>query len=225
VGYKKSSETRNRILKAAEMIFTERGYYETGIGDIASEAGIGRASFYYYFDDKEKAARALFDSYVDKIYAAADKAVPLHTSEGNLSVGEAETILLSTFVKYILLFKYVAMNDATRAVYFDLVNYADYDKKNIERLERTTFRDTRRLAAAYGKTLSDAEFVAFLVTGNSVAKCIFKAKMNGILEFSLLEAVDYFFSHALLPDIHIPQPVYRRLLAKAFTLCDGIVLD
>lgn len=61
MSYKKSGETRDRILKAAARIFAERGYYETSIGDIAREAGIGRASFYYYFDDKEKTARALFD--------------------------------------------------------------------------------------------------------------------------------------------------------------------
>jgi AcrR family transcriptional regulator len=225
MGYKKSSETKNRILKAAAMIFTERGYYETGIGDIAMEAGIGRASFYYYFDDKEKVARALFDSYVERIYAAADKAVPIHETEEVPSEQEQEALILSTFVKYILLFKYVAMNDATRAVYFDLVNYADYDSENIERLERTAFKDTRRLAAAYGKKLSDAEFVAFLVTSNSVAKCIFKAKINGILDFSLLEAADYFFSHAILPDIPIPEHRYRILLAKAFELCEGIILD
>ncbi len=222
--YKKSSETRSRILKAAARIFTERGYYETGIGDIAMEAGIGRASFYYYFDDKEKVARALFDSYVERIYAAADAAVPI-LDTGEFPAKDQESLMLSTFVKYILLFKYVAMNDATRAVYFDLVNYADYDKANIERLERTTFKDTRRLAAVYGKELSDAEFVAFLVTSNSLAKSIFKAKLNGILDFSLMEATDYFFSHAVLPDIPIPEPTYRSLLAKAFKLCEAIDLD
>ncbi len=225
MGYRKSSETRNRILDAAAMMFTEHGYYETGIGDIAREAGIGRASFYYYFDDKEKVARALFDSYVDRIYAAADKAVPLHSGEGALSNEDRDALIISTFVKYILLFKYVALNDATRAVYFDLVNYADYDKANIERLERTTFKDTRRLAASYGRELSDAEFVAFLVMSNSVAKCIFKAKMNGILDFNLKEAVDYFFTHALLPDIPIPYAEYRSLLSRAFKLCEGIALD
>ena len=41
-------------------------------------------------------------------------------------------VMLNIFVKYILLFKYVALNKATHAVYYDLVNFADYDQANIE---------------------------------------------------------------------------------------------
>jgi AcrR family transcriptional regulator len=223
MGYKKSSETRNRILKAAARIFTERNYYETGIGDIAKEAGIGRASFYYYFDNKEKVARALFDSYVERIYAAADNVVPLRLAE-DFKHKDGETLMLNFFVKYILMFKYIALNNATHAVYYDLVNYADYDKPNVERLMRTTFKDTKRLAAMYGRQLSDTELVAFLVTGNALAKSIFKAMINGILGFSLEEAADYFFTHAILPDIPIPRTRYRALLTTALSLCDRIVL-
>jgi AcrR family transcriptional regulator len=222
MAYRKSGETRGRILKAAAKMFAERGYYETGIGDIAQMAGIGRASFYYYFDSKEEAARAVFDSYVDRIYAAADEAVPLkaRTDDGN-----NETLMLNIFVKYILTFKYVALNKATHAVYYDLVNFADYDKANIERLKRTTFKDTKRLAAAYGKSMSETELVAFIVTTNAQAKSIFKALLNGILGFSLERAMDYFCTHAILPDIPIPEAAYRALLAKGFEICERIALD
>lgn len=224
MAYKKSGETRDRLLKAAEKLFAERGYYETGVGDIAKEAGIGRASFYYYFEDKEKAARAVFDSYIERIYAAADKAVPTQAPAG-AELEDTKTVLLRTFVKYILLFKYIALNKATHAVYYDLVNYADYDEANIERLKRTTYKDTKRLAAAFGSQLSEAELVAFIVTTNSVAKSIFKALSNGILGFSLQEATDFFFRHALLPDIHMPESEYQALRAEAFSICEGIELD
>lgn len=223
MAYKKSGETRDRLLKAADKMFAERGYYETGVGDIAKEAGIGRASFYYYYEDKEKAARAVFDSYIDRIYAAADKAIPTKAAEAGLE--DTETVLLRTFVKYILLFKYIALNKATHAVYYDLVNYADYDEANIARLKRTTYKDTRGLAAAFGRRLSDAEFVAFIISTNSVAKSIFKAMSNGILGFSMEEATDFFFRHAVLPDIPIPESHYQALRAKALGICEGITLD
>ena len=224
MAYKKSDDTRNRILKSAARIFAKRGYYETGIGDIARDAGIGRASFYYYFEDKEKAARAVFDSYVDRIYEAADKVVPIGTSEDG-SERTTETLMLSIFVKYVLLFKYIALNKATHAVYYDLVNFADYDTANIERLKRTTYKDTIRLAADYGGQMSESQLVAFIVTTNTVAKAIFKAMSNGILDFSLEEAVDFFLRHAVLPDIPIPEDTYRALRTKAFELCKGISLD
>lgn len=217
MAYKRSGETRARILTAAAGLFADRGYYETDVLDIARAAGISRAAFYYYYDDKEKVARAIFDSYVDKIYAAAETAVPADR-------GDNESLMLRIFVKYILLFKFVALNRATHAVYYDLVNFADYDKSNIERLEHTTYADTRRLAAAYGKELSDAELVAFIVTTNSVAKAIFKAMSNGILRFSLAQAADYFFKHAVLPDVALPERAYQRLLRKALGLCEVIEL-
>jgi len=236
MSYRKSGETRSRILKAAARIFAERGYYETSIADIAAEAGIGRPSFYYYFDDKEKTARALFDSYVDRIYAAADAAVPTRapvdargvSSEAaspDSSFDAAGRVMLNVFVKYILLFKYVALNKATHAVYYDLVNFADYDRANIERLKRTTFKETQGLATFYGKELSDAELVAFIVTTNAVAKSIFKAVSNGILDFSLQEATDYFYRHAILPDISMSETAYLALKAEAFAICERTRLD
>lgn len=219
MAYKKSTETRERILEATARLFAERGYYETGIGDIAREAGIGRASFYYHFDDKEKAARAVFDSYVERIFSAAEKAAPAGTPVGT------EPHMLCIFVEYLLLFKYIALNEATHAVYYDLVNFADYDTANMERLKHTTFKDTRSVAAAYGRPMSEDQLVAFIVSTNALAKSLFKAILNGTLGFGLPEAADYFFSHAILPDIPIPQDRYQALLEKALELCDKIELD
>lgn len=224
MAYRKSGETRERILKAAARLFSERGYYETGIGDIAREAGIGRASFYYHFTDKEKAARAVFDTYVEGIYAAAERVVP--KSDANASAEERRRpLLLSVFVEYILLFRFIALNKATHAVYYDLVNFADYDRENIDRLKRTTFKDTVFLASLYGRRLTEAELVAFIVTTNAAAKSIFKAVSTGILDFDLYEASDYFFRHAVLPDIPIPEPEYRNLLIQAFSLCESVDLS
>lgn len=224
MAYKKSGKTRTRLLEAAARIFAERGYYDTGIGDIAKEAKIGRASFYYYFKDKEKAARAVFDSNVERIYAAADRAVPTISSKNDPSTN-VESLILRIFVEYILLFEHIALNKATHAVYYDLVNFADYDKENIDRLKRTTYKLTKRLAAAYGRKMSEAGLVAFIVTTNAVAKSIFKALTNGILGFSLEEAADFFFRHAVLPDIPIPEASYQALLSKALAICAGIRWD
>lgn len=224
MAYNKSRETRERILKAAGRLFSERGYYETGIGDIAREAGIGRPSFYYHFADKEKAARAVFDTYVEGIYAAAERIVPKPGTDASPEQVRW-SLLLSVFVEYILLFRYIALNKATHAVYYDLVNFADYDQENIERLKRTTYKETAFAASLFGKRLSDAELVAFIVTTNAAAKSIFKAVTNGILAFDLFEASDYFFRHAVLPDIPIPELEYRNLLNKAFALCESIVLN
>ncbi|MCE1196284.1 TetR/AcrR family transcriptional regulator [bacterium] len=229
MAYRKSGATRDRILKAAAELFAERGYYEVAVGDIADRAGIGRPSFYYYFVDKEKAARALFDSFVERTLAAAEKATgdpglgPMapEAAAKKLSA-EPRRFMLLTFVKYILIFKYVALNPATQAVYYDLVDYADYDAANIERLKRTVFRGSDTLAAAYGAPMSESDFTAYIVTSNAIAKSLFKAVLRGILGYGLEEAMDGFVRKAILPAIPMPEDEYRATLAEAFGVCAAI---
>ncbi|MBL8965634.1 MAG: TetR/AcrR family transcriptional regulator, partial [Spirochaetaceae bacterium] len=158
MAYRKSGESRARILEAAGRLFAERGYYEVGVGDIAEAAGMGRASIYYHFEDKERIARALYDSIAARIYDAADGVA-----------GEAGDLLLRTLVLYILLFRHIALNKATQAVYYDLVRYADYDAANLERLKNTVFHDLKRLAAAYGARLSDQRVIASIISADAVA--------------------------------------------------------
>jgi AcrR family transcriptional regulator len=209
MSYRKSDETRERILKAAGRLFEERGYYETGIGDIALEAGLGRASVYYHFPDKESIARALFDSIAERIVEVSEAAVK-------------EDLLLRIMVEYILVFRDIALNRKTQAVYYDLVQYADYDAANIERLKRTSFRYAKRIAAAYGGHLTDKRLTAMVLTSDALAKALFKGVVNGLLNFSLEEAMDYFCRRILLPDIPVPEAEYRRKLKEAFRICKGL---
>ena len=44
--------TMNRIIKAAETEFGRKGYYNTGINDIATRAKVASGTIYLYFDDK-----------------------------------------------------------------------------------------------------------------------------------------------------------------------------
>ncbi len=48
-----SQHTRERILYAATRVFGKFGYAKTNIEDIAREAGIGKATIYHYFKNKE----------------------------------------------------------------------------------------------------------------------------------------------------------------------------
>ncbi|WP_344769011.1 TetR family transcriptional regulator [Aeromicrobium panaciterrae] len=52
---RKRIETSARITEAASRLATERGIAETTVDDIAAEAGIGRATFFRYFESKELA--------------------------------------------------------------------------------------------------------------------------------------------------------------------------
>ena len=54
---------RRQILQAARKVFSEKGYHQTNIADIARELKIGHGTFYRYFKNK----REIFESVVGEI--------------------------------------------------------------------------------------------------------------------------------------------------------------
>lgn len=56
----RGSKTRQRIVDAALELFTERGYEQTTMRDIAAHAGVAVGNVYYYFDSKQHLVVALY---------------------------------------------------------------------------------------------------------------------------------------------------------------------
>lgn len=57
-----STETRNRIVAAADKLFYESGYEHTSFADIADAVGISRGNFYYHFKSKDEILDAVIDA-------------------------------------------------------------------------------------------------------------------------------------------------------------------
>lgn len=60
-------ETKDRILKAAEALFSEKGYYSTNSKEIAARAGVAIGSFYSYFKDKKAVFFEVLDNYNQRV--------------------------------------------------------------------------------------------------------------------------------------------------------------
>ena len=56
---KKYNVRLNEILDAAEMLFAQTGYEKTTINSILEKVGIGKGTFYHYFQSKEELADAV----------------------------------------------------------------------------------------------------------------------------------------------------------------------
>jgi AcrR family transcriptional regulator len=70
----KSARTRSAIIDAALRLFREKGYDDTTMRAIASEAGVSVGNAYYYFDSKERLIQGFYDrAQVD--HAAAARSV------------------------------------------------------------------------------------------------------------------------------------------------------
>lgn len=85
-------DRREEILKAAILVFSQKGYHDTSISDIIKKAGIARGTFYLYFENK----RQIFDSILDnllieidhcikKIDIGKDRPSPLEQLKANLT--------------------------------------------------------------------------------------------------------------------------------------------
>jgi TetR/AcrR family transcriptional regulator, cholesterol catabolism regulator len=68
-------DARERILRAAEKLFAEKGYAATSVGDIADAAETNRALLYYYFEDKHSLYVSLIDEGVAQFRRMAQVAL------------------------------------------------------------------------------------------------------------------------------------------------------
>ena len=60
----RAEKTREKLLQAARHVFVEKGYHDAKVEDIAAYAGVGKGTFYLYFEDK----RAVFEELVDGLF-------------------------------------------------------------------------------------------------------------------------------------------------------------
>ena len=68
----KGEQTRQLILDTALRLFQERGYAETTMRAIATEAGVAVGNAYYYFDSKEHLIQGFYDRSQQALRTAAE---------------------------------------------------------------------------------------------------------------------------------------------------------
>ncbi len=72
----KATRTRQRLLDAARAVFARRGYLDTNVDHIVTEAGLARGSFYTYFESKTDIfghLAALIDQRVERAVVSFDR--------------------------------------------------------------------------------------------------------------------------------------------------------
>ena len=57
----RTTDNRDRILRAAERLFAEKGFDATSVASVADAAGVNKALVYYYFESKDHLLASLFD--------------------------------------------------------------------------------------------------------------------------------------------------------------------
>jgi AcrR family transcriptional regulator len=69
----KRAANRQRLLEAAQTVFSERGYHGATIEEIVDESGLSNGALYYNFRNKEDLFLALFDQRIEARIAAIER--------------------------------------------------------------------------------------------------------------------------------------------------------
>ena len=94
------TDTKTRILDAAEKLFAERGFSETSLRLITSKAEVNLASINYHFGSKKELIRAVLARYLDVFMpSAAIEIKRIHHAPENASLNEIFSALIKPLLE------------------------------------------------------------------------------------------------------------------------------
>lgn len=59
----RTSNARERLLESCRALMHEKGYTAVGVGEVCSQAGVNKGSFYHFFPSKQDLALAVIDEF------------------------------------------------------------------------------------------------------------------------------------------------------------------
>jgi AcrR family transcriptional regulator len=132
----RGQKTREALLRAAEDVFGEKGYYVASISEITQAADVAMGTFYLYFKDKEDIFRALVQAMLGELRSHLRK----HVGKAATQI-EAERIGLRAFLSFVSkhknLYRIVldsySVDDAIYSSYFQV--FAELYTRRLERAE------------------------------------------------------------------------------------------
>jgi AcrR family transcriptional regulator len=71
----KGKISRKDVIAAARDLFTEKGFHRTSLDDIVARLGLGKGTFYAFFDGKEDLLFAVIDQAIDELIDHMDNLV------------------------------------------------------------------------------------------------------------------------------------------------------
>ena len=72
---RKSTDKRERILRAAIKVFARKGFYDTRVSEIAKAAGVADGTIYLYFENKDAVLISIFEDRITKLLGVLRKEI------------------------------------------------------------------------------------------------------------------------------------------------------
>lgn len=81
--WKRTEDTRQRILAAAEHVFVEKGYWQSNVADIVESSGYSVGSIYHHYGGKSELFIALWEHYSRVMSAFTNEAIKSFIAENS----------------------------------------------------------------------------------------------------------------------------------------------
>ena len=92
---------RRQILQAAEKVFSEKGYHQTNIADIARELKIGHGTFYRYFKNKREIFESVVGDIIKRVSVVVSGEDPASTNTLNEYIQQVERLGEKLFALFV----------------------------------------------------------------------------------------------------------------------------
>jgi TetR/AcrR family fatty acid metabolism transcriptional regulator len=141
------ADKREAILRAAVKVFARKGYFNSKVADVASEAGIADGTVYLYFKSKDEILHSIFDQAMEAFIAEGKKELAgINEAEARLRrIAEMHLERLGADRDLAVVFQVELRGSIKFMQEFSAAGFADYldiIRKTIEDGQRTgVFRD------------------------------------------------------------------------------------
>ena len=209
--YKKSIETKQRIIDATIALTLEKGYANFGIKDITDRLEMPRSLVYYYYKNKDDIMQDIYISVYQRLTDTATRLTQNHNNP-----------LVLIMVKYILNFRFIVQSEVLGDYFFSRPLYVSEGRRAIEKAMDTCYECSKEAFEYFHMDADIAQFYAFVVTSDSLMRALFEGLLNGTLTMSLRELIMYFGERAIMIPFNLSHDEFSEIVDKAFALTDTV---
>ncbi|WP_457638768.1 TetR/AcrR family transcriptional regulator [Persephonella sp.] len=151
-----SQSTRERLVNSAVKVFSQKGFFNTKVSDIVSDAGVAQGTFYIYFSSKEE----IFLHIVKTIVSQIEFVINSYSQATENPVAEIKEFGNEIFkilyqyreIARIFFFQVICVNDQFKEIYFRTSEkIKQFYQSKLEGLEEPEIK--AEMLVGYGKRL------------------------------------------------------------------------
>ena len=209
--YKKSAETKQKILDGTISLIVEQGYSSLNIKDIADRLEMPRSLIYYYYKNRDDIMSDIYCSTYQKLSSIADRLLQ-----------DRDDPILYLIVKYILHYRFVVQNPVLCDFFFSRPAYVYQGREVLRTAVDTCFSASSEAFRRLRPDAGENELYAFIIACDSLMHALLEGLYNGVLSMDLRGVILYFGQCTIMVNFSISREEMAHIVDTAFELTEPI---